>query len=631
MASSGSFNTSGYNGRYLEFAWTIKSQSIANNKTTISWTLTGRGTAPSGFYKSGKFKVVIDGTTVYSSETRINLYNGTQVASGEYTMTHDATGKKSFSASAQAGIYTVAVNCTGSGSWSLTDIPRQANITSAPNFTDIQNPTINYSNPAGNNVSSLQACISLTGSAADISYRDISKTGTSYTFNLTEAERNVLRQATPNSNTLSIKFYVKTVIGGNTFYSNVTKTMTIVNANPTVATLTYIDSNSTTTAVTQNNQLLVQNLSTPRFTISNVNALKYATVKKYDIKIGEVVLGSGTGSAAHYDTLTVNSQALNYSNNQTAVLTIEDSRGNKVTKNITLTIAEWKKPTAIINFSRLNNFYSDTELTVDASFSSVNEKNTITIYYSYKKKSASSYSAEQTMQDNTTVTLTLDNTFEWDLKVRLVDKFSTVTYNMTVAKGVPIIFFDKNLNATGFNGFPPNENSVWASNIPLDDLILIGSQQLYDYYTTTSQGTTNVLGAYSYNLVDGLFDGMTIPAGYEKAYKITAQITTVNNNNVSVSINNISTSAKRTWSSNTYRSLISSRIFKQSELTLEDVMNYETNSQKGLNLSVTNGAAYKCEVYAITLHGYLVKEDTDLDQLAINTMSSNISTASAQA
>ena len=209
MASSGSFNTSGYNGRYLQFSWSIKSQSIANNQTTISWSLTGKGTAPSSYYKSGKFKVVIDGTTVYSSETRINLYNGTVVASGDYTMTHNSQGQKTFSASAQAGIYYVDVNCTGSGSWSLTDIPRQATITSAPNFNDEQNPTINYSNPAGNNVTSLQACISLTGSSSDIAYRDISKTGTSYTFNLTTAERNVLRQATTTSNTRTVYFYYR--------------------------------------------------------------------------------------------------------------------------------------------------------------------------------------------------------------------------------------------------------------------------------------------------------------------------------------------------------------------------------------------------------------------------------------
>ena len=71
MASSGSFNTSGYDGRYLKFAWTVESQNIANNTTTISWTLKGAGTGGSSWYRSGNFKVVINGATVYSSTTII--------------------------------------------------------------------------------------------------------------------------------------------------------------------------------------------------------------------------------------------------------------------------------------------------------------------------------------------------------------------------------------------------------------------------------------------------------------------------------------------------------------------------------------------------------------------------------
>ena len=94
------------------------------------------------------------------------------------------------------------------------------------------NPTITYSNPAGNSASSLQACISLTGANADVGYRDISKTGTSYTFNLTTAERNVLRNACTTSNSRKVTFFVRTVIGGNTFYSTIERTLTIVNANP---------------------------------------------------------------------------------------------------------------------------------------------------------------------------------------------------------------------------------------------------------------------------------------------------------------------------------------------------------------------------------------------------------------
>ena len=75
MASSGSFNTSSYSGRYLVFSWTVKSQDVAANQTVISWSLKGAG-GDSTWYKSGNFKVVIAGVTVYSSATRIELHNG---------------------------------------------------------------------------------------------------------------------------------------------------------------------------------------------------------------------------------------------------------------------------------------------------------------------------------------------------------------------------------------------------------------------------------------------------------------------------------------------------------------------------------------------------------------------------
>ena len=183
MASSGSFRTKGWYSDskkdyvYLLFEWSIKSQSIANNSTVISWSLKG-DRAASGYIKAAPFKVVIDGDTVYSSSARIELYDGTLVASGTKTLSHKNDGSRSFSASAQGALYSSSINSTGSGSWSLTAIPRQATITSAPNFNDEQSPVLKYSNPAGNAVTSLQACISLDGSASDIAYRDISKTGT---------------------------------------------------------------------------------------------------------------------------------------------------------------------------------------------------------------------------------------------------------------------------------------------------------------------------------------------------------------------------------------------------------------------------------------------------------------------
>ena len=123
MASSGYFNTSAYSGRYLQFLWSTQSRNTANNTTTIAWTLKGAGNATE-WYNSGNFRVVIAGETVFSSADRIRLENGTVVATGTYTLKHNADGSRSFTASVQAGIYTVAVNCSGSGTFELDSIAR---------------------------------------------------------------------------------------------------------------------------------------------------------------------------------------------------------------------------------------------------------------------------------------------------------------------------------------------------------------------------------------------------------------------------------------------------------------------------------------------------------------------------
>ena len=599
MASSGSFNTTGYQGRYLTFAWSVSSQSVANNTTTIAWTLKGAGTASSSWYRSGNFKVVINGSTVYSSSTRIQLYDGTLVASGNFTMTHDTAGNKTFSASAEAGIYTVAVNCSGSGTFTLPQIARAAKITAAPNFTDIENPTINYQNSAGNSVTTLQACISLTGSTDNISYRDIPKTGTSYTFNLTEAERNVLRAAAPNSNTLSVIFYIKTVISGQTYYETATRTMTIVNATPTMANPTYQDSNSTTTAITGDNQKIIQKHSSLTIAIPTATAQKYATITKYQVTINGVTREQTAAGNMSWGVLDV-------SQNIAATVKAIDSRGNSVTKSMQITVEAWQQPYAVISCKRENNFYTDTVLNVSPTVSSLSGQNSVTIQEQHKKTTDSSYSALVNVSANTDTTIQLDNLYDWNVKIIVSDRLASTTYNLTVQKGMPIVYYDRLKSSTGFNCFPSGENSVESQGLALDDVIYIGSQQLYDQYDFTAAGTVTLLGAYDYRLIEGIFNGFTIPDAYEKAYKITAQVTTNNENTVGASISELSCSGG-TWSGTTFRIPISSGIVKQSDLTLETTFNYSRN---GLNLKVTNSGNYNGSIFNITIHGYIVKKTT---------------------
>ena len=604
MASSGSFNTTGYQGRYLKFTWSVSSQSIANNSTTIQWSLTGAGNAQSTWYKAGNFKVIIDGSTVYNSETRINLYNGTVVANGTYTLVHDSQGNKSFTASAQAGIYTVAVNCTGSGSFTLPQIARAAKITAAPNFNDEENPTITYNNPAGSAVTSLQACISLTGSTDDVPYREISKTGTSYTFELTTAERTTLRNAAANTSSISVKFYLKTTVGGQTFWESVTRTMTIINASPVFSTPTYEDINAVTIAITGNNQKIIQNNSTLQINVPTATARKSATITKYEVTINAETRET-TAGALNWGTVDV-------SQNVPATLRVTDSRGKVAQQTITIQIEPWSLPYAVISLRRQNNFYTETILNVNPTISSLSGQNSATIQYRYKKTTDSSYSAWTTAAANTNITVNLDNAYDWDFKVNVADRIGSVTYNLTVPKGTPIIFFDRLKGSTGFNCFPENNNSVESNGLVLDDVIYIGSQQLYDRYDFTAAGTVTLLGAYDYRLIDGIFNGFTIPTGYEKAYRLTAQVTTNNGNTVGASIG-IMSCAGGTWSGVTFRIPISSAIVKQSEFTLEQTFNYTKN---GLNLKVTNSGSYTGSIYAITVHGYIVKSSTAFPAVA---------------
>ena len=170
-------------------------------------------------------------------------------------------------------------------------------------------------------------------------------------------------------------------------------------------------------------------------------------------------------------------------------------------------------------------------------------------------------------------------------------------------------FFDRLKKSVGINCFPQNDNSVESDGLQLDDLIYIGSQVLYDSYQTSTSGKTAILGSYNYDLIQGLFSGVTIPDDYVRAYRITAQVNTNNNNKGYVCLNNIESNQVNTWSATTMRKIASSRIFKETDITLETTFGY---TKQGVNLYVGNTAAYQANFYNITVHGYLVKASTTL-------------------
>ena len=550
MATSGSFNTSGYSGRCLTFSWELESQSIANNTSVISWSLVGAGDAPYSWYEAGNFQVIINGKEVYSSSTRIKLYKGTKVASGSVTIPHNSDGTKTFSAYAEAGIYYYAVNCSGSGSWALTNIPRYATVAqtltsktetsatikwtsdrtidyiwystnngsswtginvsdgtsgsytisdltanttyqvktrvrskdsqlttdssalavttyaypyanSMPNFTIGNKLTIGIYNPLGRSVT-----VNILG-ADNSQISNDTTTGTSITGYAGDVVVNRLYASIPNAKSGTYK--VKVTYGSQvTTKTGGTYTVNESDCLPSIGAASYQDTNSTSVGITGNNQQIVRNQSVVRYTASNLSAQKSASVASCKV----VVNGNTYNLTLSGTTATGGNAVIDSGTNVNAVFTVTDSRGLTASLSIAVTMLDWYLPSAIITLARHNNFYSETDITVDADFASINGKNAITITYKAKKTGTSSWTVTGSLQDNVLGTFTADNAYEWDVQVVLTDSFGgTTTYNMTLAKGMPIIFFDRLLSSVGIGCFPEDEESLEVLGVNILDAL----------------------------------------------------------------------------------------------------------------------------------------------------------------
>jgi len=506
MASSGSFNTSGYSGRYLTFAWNVASQDVANNRTVINWSLRGAGGSTTSYYISGNFKVLINGQEVYFSSRRINLYNGTLVASGSFTINHNNDGTASFGAYAEAGIYWVQVNCSGSGSWSLPTIPRasQPSINTYPN----NSPNFNIGDKITIHMNRAASVFTHTvkfnyGSTSYTIATGVTNNCTFDTSTIANALYALIPNANTYSNTISVTTYNgSTVIGTKTCPYNAK----VVNANPTF-NAAYLDSNSATVAVTENNQVIVRNKSTLRINITSAAAQKSATLKTAKCAIlGQTVTASISGASA-----VLNVGTINTSQNTAAIVTVMDSRGNITTKTLNIKVADWQAPTAIITAHRHDNYYSETDVNVDANYSSVNGKNTITIQVRTQKQGDSSWSAYQTLEDNVTSVLDLDNEYAWNIQVLLTDRFGSTTYNATLSRGMPIVFFDRIKSSTGFNCFPQYEQSVEVSG-----RLFVQNQDILDKFTGIG-GTAQAASTSDWNTAGGMKTGIYMGSSMSNA------------------------------------------------------------------------------------------------------------------
>lgn len=363
--------SNGGNAYYLRAEFTETSTSTPNNTSTLTCKAS---LIPTNAYWSTSYSSSL---AIYWHDNRentdrlVNSINFSGINSGETKSTEGSITiyhKEDGSLSGYAYAYftkgsttsSYAPNSAGvSTDWTaLTSISRYPMITSAPNFNDEQNPTITYTTTSGFSSAIYTACISLTGATDDVPYRTIDLNAGSYTFELTETERNTLRYAARNSNTINVIFYLRTIVGNTNYLSTATRTLSIVNAEPT-HTHSEVETNQDVINLLGSSATsVIKNVSELEITITPI-AQKYATISSVKLNSGSF---SQTKTSSPYTfNVPVTQQSFAY--------VTTDSRGNGSANVFTKTLIDYE-PVNINNFSfqRYNPTSSNIILNMEADY-----------------------------------------------------------------------------------------------------------------------------------------------------------------------------------------------------------------------------------------------------------------------
>lgn len=336
MASNFTLNSGSYQGRYLQLYCT-QTKDIATNKSTITWKLTSLG-GTSSYYSIGPTSVIINGTTVYSLARKnwdSKVFPAAKGSvSGTITVDHDSKGDKSVSVSLTTAIYVDATS-TYNGNWTLDNIPRQAKVTSAPSsfLSNGEPPTINYTNPAGNSVTSLEICIADNKAYNGYTpYRTLEKGKTSYRFTASDIE--TLKSKA--GKTLDVTFVIRTVINGTKLYHSSPSTFKMVEddtTKPTVNMVATLNNGSLSSAF---NGLYIQGKS--RIDV------KLSASGKYNAKINNyyATLDGKTYAAKNFTT-----EPIKTPGNIELIGYAKDSRGFKGSKSEQINVIPYSKPLVI--------------------------------------------------------------------------------------------------------------------------------------------------------------------------------------------------------------------------------------------------------------------------------------------
>ena len=318
---------------------TEKSQDIANNKTTATFSLQLRWTDISTTtHYDGKYSMTINGTT-YSythSDTSLAVSNGATVTvfSKDITITHDTDGSKSVPVSASLQITSFGNFSISNKSITLTTIPRASSFTLNVSSATIGSTQITVSISRASSSFTHKVYYSC-GSNHNWQANSGNESATSVSWTPSISDCNYYPNSTSGTATIKVDTY-----SGSTWIGTASKTLTLNVPSSVVPSISSV-------SVTENggseiSGVFVKGKSKANVSISASGAYS-STISSYSTTI--TGLSTKSGSSFTSDTL-------NTAGTITFTTTVKDSRGRSASKSATITVYDYFTPSFTIKAER---------------------------------------------------------------------------------------------------------------------------------------------------------------------------------------------------------------------------------------------------------------------------------------
>lgn len=453
MAASGTIQQAIRAGYRLQIAWSVNSQSVANNTSTVTAKVqlvsTGSSyTINSSASKSGS--LTINGTKYTFSFTAALSGNQTKTLfTKTVTVSHNSDGSKSCSFSATCGINvtlsgTYYGNVTASGSGTFNTIARASTIGSVTSSVSVTG-----SNAVTVNIDRKSSGFTHTVVFSFGSYsKSVTGVGTSTSYTIPQSWLNAIPSATSGT----AKATVTTYSGSAKIGAAVSKNFTVTVPASVVPTISSVAVADTVTAVYSFFGNMVQNKSKPKLTITAAGALS-STIKTYTTVF----------EGKSYSGATPTTGVITGSGTVSAKITVTDSRGRSASTTKTWTVLPYSAP-KIISFQGFRCLSDGTEnyegaylnAAVNFSISPVSEKNTAAYTLEYKLQSATAWTALTSgavyALKNNIVSASgifgLDNSY--DVRLSVTDHFTTVRSIVEIPTAFTLLDFNASGRAVAF-------------------------------------------------------------------------------------------------------------------------------------------------------------------------------------